>query len=169
MLHPETQNIQLPTHSAVVDASQSFDDYTKELTYKWELVVGPLGYTGSFDETEPTITLTDLIAGNYTVKVTVSDEEGASDERLATIVVHEMNDYPPTANAGEDLIIHLPQNEVVLNGNRSSDDHGIVSWEWRAKPPEKGMKELAADTQNMRTVQPTISNLEEASTNFFYF
>jgi len=39
-------------------------------------------------------------------------------------------DYPPKANAGSDIVIHLPQNSVVLNGNLSTDDKGIISYEW---------------------------------------
>ena len=63
----------------------------------------------------------------------VSDEDGASASNSAIIYVQEQNDYPPTANAGEDVIVRLPQNKVTLNGNQSSDDHGIVSWEWTRK------------------------------------
>ena len=44
--------------------------------------------------------------------------------------VIEEKDYPPTANAGEDKVVYLPINQVTLHGNQSSDDHGIVSWEW---------------------------------------
>ena len=44
--------------------------------------------------------------------------------------VIEEKDYPPTANAGEDVVVYLPNNQVILHGNQSSDDHGIVSWEW---------------------------------------
>lgn len=46
-------------------------------------------------------------------------------------------DYPPEANAGADIIVHLPQNNVTLNGNLSSDDHGIVSWEWTKGPSDQ--------------------------------
>ena len=42
----------------------------------------------------------------------------------AILQVQEEQDYPPTANAGEDIIIHLPNNQVTLHGNGSSDDHG---------------------------------------------
>ena len=31
-------------------------------------------------------------------------------------------DYPPEANAGEDVLIHLPNNTVTLNGSKSRDD-----------------------------------------------
>ena len=56
--------------------------------------------------------------------------------------------------------------QVTLNGNQSSDDHGIVSWEWTRKVLPDSAKELAADTANMRTAQPTISNLEEGTYTF---
>ena len=56
--------------------------------------------------------------------------------------------------------------KVTLNGNQSSDDHGIVSWEWTRKVLPDSEKELAADTANMRTAQPTISNLEEGTYTF---
>ena len=39
-------------------------------------------------------------------------------------------DYPPKANAGSDIIIHLPQKSVTLCGNSSTDDRGIASYEW---------------------------------------
>ena len=42
----------------------------------------------------------------------------------AYVMVEEERDYPPVANAGEDVIIHLPKTEVDLHGNGSSDDHG---------------------------------------------
>ena len=47
------------------------------------------------------MTLDGLIAGNYSVKVIVTDKEGASDEAVATIDVEPEKDYPPTANAGK--------------------------------------------------------------------
>lgn len=43
-------------------------------------------------------------------------------------------DYPPTANAKSEVVIYLPQNEVTLNGNLSTDDKGIKSWEWKKSP-----------------------------------
>ena len=39
-------------------------------------------------------------------------------------------DYPPMANAGSNVILNLPQNSITLNGNASTDDHGIESYEW---------------------------------------
>ena len=52
--------------------------------------------------------------------------------------VIEETDYPPTANAGEDKVVYLPINQVTLHGNQSSDDHGIVSWEWTLNEGKSG-------------------------------
>ena len=72
----------------------------------------------------------DLVLGNYTFKLTVTDSDQESSSTYATLTVVKETDYPPAANAGEAVIIFLPQNKLTLNGNQSTDDHGIVAWEW---------------------------------------
>lgn len=72
----------------------------------------------------------DLVAGNYTFKLTVTDSDGESDSTVANVEVIKETDYPPEANAGAPVIIYLPQNQLTLNGSQSTDDHGITSWEW---------------------------------------
>ena len=37
---------------------------------------------------------------------------------------------PPTADAGSDVFINLPQNSVILDGKGSHDDFGIASYQW---------------------------------------
>ena len=49
-------------------------------------------------------------------------------------------DYKPVAQPGPDVLINLPQNSVVLNGNGSSDDNGIVRYVWTKLP---GSPEIA--------------------------
>ena len=154
------QNITLPITKAVLDASGSSDD-TKDLNFKWEIISSPMEYKQELPQMA-IITLKDLVPGNYTVKVTVTDKDQAVDSATAKIMVIEEPDYPPTANAGEDLVIFLPKNQVTLHGNQSSDDHGIVSWEWT----RSGNELLAADTKDMRTQHPTISNLQEGLYTF---
>ena len=52
--------------------------------------------------------------------------------------------------------------QVMLNGNRSSDDHGIKTWEWTKEKGPDG-KELPADISGARTPFMTASNLEEVT------
>lgn len=49
----------------------------------------------------------------------------------AHVKVQADPDYPPTANAGESILIHLPHNSVVLDGSKSTDDKGIVKYSWK--------------------------------------
>jgi dyslexia-associated protein KIAA0319-like protein len=67
----------------------------------------------------------------------VKDVHGASNTAQAWVTVIKETDYPPEANAGQDVIIYLPQNAVTLNGNQSKDDRGISSWEWTKNSSSK--------------------------------
>ena len=109
---PATQTVNLPTNKAVVDGATSTDDSGKIASYLWVLDSGPVGYQPDLPSL-PTLSLTNLTAGNYTIRLTVTDEEGASDATTATLVVVPDTDYKPKANAGEDKIINLPVNQVM--------------------------------------------------------
>ncbi|XP_076437594.1 uncharacterized protein LOC143276824 [Babylonia areolata] len=63
-------------------------------------------------------------------------------------------DRPPTADAGPDVVIYLPQNSVRLCGNGSDDRH-YLSYEWIKKTSL-----LSADMTGVRTVCMTLSNLQ---------
>ena len=41
---------------------------------------------------------------------------------------------PPIANAGPDVVVHLPNRAAELDGSSSYDDHGIVEYEWSRDP-----------------------------------
>jgi len=52
-------------------------------------------------------------------------------------VFFSATDYPPTADAGSNVIISLPQKSVTLYGNSSTDDKKIVSYEWTRTSDDK--------------------------------
>ncbi|XP_034230369.1 dyslexia-associated protein KIAA0319-like protein [Thrips palmi] len=152
---PVSQIVKSPNHGAVLDGSSSTDD-EKIVKWHWELQQGPLDYKAELQDM-PTLQLNNLYQpGNYTFKLTVTDSDGAMNSTTANITVVASKDYPPEANAGADIIVHLPQNNVTLNGNLSSDDHGITSWEWT----KDGQQNKAVDMQNTRTPYLQLSNLE---------
>lgn len=157
VISPVDQTIHLPTKSAVLDASLSTDD-DKIISYQWELQKGPVDYffnpTKAVNST--TLQVENLTPGNYTFKLTVEDSEHTKNSTAANITVIKEMDYPPTANAGKDIVIYLPQTEVTLNGNASTDDKKITEWEWKAT----GDLNRAADMQDTHTPYLKLSHLQ---------
>ncbi|XP_070161283.1 dyslexia-associated protein KIAA0319 [Polyergus mexicanus] len=161
IITPASQIVKLPNTGAVLDGSNSKDD-DRVISYHWELQQGPIGYQPNLVDT-PTLQLNNLIAGNYTFKLTVEDSDHVTNSTSANITVLKVIDYPPSANAGQDVIIYLPQNTLTLNGNLSTDDRGIASWEWTKSPSDQNK---AVDMQNTRTPYLQLSNLEEGMYTF---
>lgn len=157
VITPTEQTVKLPNHKAILDGSASKDD-DKITAWQWELVQGPLGYQPELPA-DSTLQLNDLaMPGKYTFKLTVIDSEKLSNSTTATIEVLKEIDYPPEANAGQNVIVYLPNNNVTLNGSLSKDDHGIVAWEWTKASTDQSK---AVDMQNTRTPYLQLSNLEE--------
>ncbi|KAK9507074.1 hypothetical protein O3M35_008896 [Rhynocoris fuscipes] len=159
---PPHQVVKLPNSLAVLDASSSKDDagITK---FHWELQQGPLGYQPNLSDTQ-TLQLKDLNKpGNYSFRMTVTDTDGATNSTVANITVSQVPDYPPEANAGSSIVLYLPKNNVTLNGSLSSDDKGIVSWEWTKSPSDS---DKAVDMQNTHTPYVQLSHLEEGMYTF---
>ncbi|CAD7078937.1 unnamed protein product [Hermetia illucens] len=161
VITPKEQTVKLPSSQAILDGSTSTDD-DKIVNWHWELLQGPIGYQKKLPETE-TLQLSDLEPGNYEFKLTVTDSDNVQDSTTANITVLKEKDYPPQANAGADVILYLPHNNVTLNGSLSTDDRGIVSWEWTKDANDQGK---AVDMQNTRTPYLELSNLEEGIYTF---
>ena len=64
-------------------------------------------------------------------RLRVTDDEGAVGVAYANVTIQAEPDYPPTADAGESILIHRPHDEVTLDGGRSKDDKGIVKYSWK--------------------------------------
>lgn len=162
IITPNHQVIKLPNQKAILDGSTSTDD-DKIVQWKWELVQGPINYSPTLEE-KPTIELDDLKEpGNYTFKLTLTDSDKAENSTTTLIQVIEEIDYPPQANAGADVILYLPHNNITLNGTLSTDDHQIVSWEWTKDSSDES---TAVDMQNTRTPFLELSHLEEGIYTF---
>ena len=166
VIAPLNQTVTLPTNKAIVDGSGSTDD-TPLRSYLWELVSGPVGYQPDL-ASQSIITVSNLTVGNYTLRLTVTDDDGVSDSTTATIEVVKDANYPPNAVAGEDIVLYLPVNNVTLNGNQSLDDHEIVTWEWTKAKGDDGA-DLPADISGARTQFLTVSNLVKVSIYLYFF
>ncbi|KFP58380.1 Dyslexia-associated protein KIAA0319, partial [Cathartes aura] len=158
---PNVQEVSLPTTSTFIDGSQSIDDM-KIVSYHWEEIKGPLREQKASADT-PVLRLSNLVPGNYTFRLTVIDSDGAANSTIASLTVNKPVDYPPIANAGPNQAVTLPQNFITLNGNQSSDDHEIVSYEWSLSPKSKG-KVVAM--QGVRTPYLQLSAMQEGDYTF---
>uniref|UniRef100_A0A8C5MWG7 KIAA0319 n=1 Tax=Leptobrachium leishanense TaxID=445787 RepID=A0A8C5MWG7_9ANUR len=136
VVSPETQLVTLPTSYTLIDGSKSTDD-DKIVTYHWEEIEGPLQEQKASSDSS-VLHLSGLVTGNYTFRLTVTDSDGAINSTIAYVRVNKPVDYPPLANAGPNQVITLPQNNITLNGNKSSDDQKIVSYEWALSSNSKG-------------------------------
>ncbi|XP_059616383.1 dyslexia-associated protein KIAA0319-like protein [Phlebotomus argentipes] len=162
VITPIQQTVKLPNSEAILDGSTSKDD-DAIVSWHWDLVEGPIGYQPKLPDTA-TLQLSDLTApGNYTFKLTVSDSDGVQNFTTANITVLKGIDYPPEANAGPDVILYLPHNNITLNGSLSTDDREIVAWEWTKDSTDESK---AVDMQNTRTPYLQLSNLEEGIYKF---
>ncbi|KFO22089.1 Low-density lipoprotein receptor-related protein 11 [Fukomys damarensis] len=76
-------------------------------------------------------------------------------------------DAPPLSKAGQDVVLHLPTDEVILDGRESSDDHAIIQYEWtllqgdpsvNMKVPHPGTLKLSRLQEGTYTLQLTVTD-----------
>lgn len=121
------QSITLPTSQVTVNGSGSTDTDGTITTYLWERVSGPLTYTITNPNNVST-TITGLVNGVYVFRLTVTDNDGATDTDDIQITVNAApGNTPPTADAGPDQTITLPVNLVTVDGTGSNDPDGTIS------------------------------------------
>lgn len=163
---PKSQTLKLPNAQAILDGHTEED--SRIVSWHWDLVEGPIGYEAAALPETNTLQLTDLdLPGNYTFKLTVVDAQSVQNWTTASINVLKGTDYPPEANAVPNVMIRLPQNSIVLNGSQSTDDRGIVAWEWtKDQSDESASSAGAVDMQDTRTPYLRLSNLEEGTYRF---
>ncbi|MFT3675248.1 MAG: PKD domain-containing protein [Chitinophagaceae bacterium] len=118
--------ITLPVSTAVLDGTGSNDADGSITAYTWQQVSGPSTSTLS-SATTARITVSNLIQGVYTYRLTVRDNDGATNTATVTVTVNAAPNVNPVANAGTDRAITLPTNSVQLNGSASSDPDGVIS------------------------------------------
>jgi gliding motility-associated-like protein len=147
------QTINLPTNSIILFGSGSDSDGSVT-SYSWTKVSG--GAATLVNATSPTLTLTGLVAGVYKFRLRVTDNSGATNDDVATVLVNDIAaNQPPVANAGGDIVLTLPNNSATINGNGSDNDGTIDSYLW-----EKNVGGTATLT-NATTKNLLASNLAE--------
>ncbi|XP_023555778.1 dyslexia-associated protein KIAA0319 homolog [Octodon degus] len=117
-----------PVDSAILDGSRSSDDHGI-VFYHWEHVRGPSAVQMANRDTA-VATVTGLQVGTHHFRLTVKDQQGLTSTSTLTVAVKKENNSPPRAQAGGRHVLVLPNNSITLDGSRSTDDQGIVSYLW---------------------------------------
>lgn len=122
------KTLTLPLNTITLFGSGSDPDGTV-LTYAWAKTSGPAATLAN--QTTNNLTLTDLVQGTYGFRLTVTDEDGATDFDDMMLVVNAVAaNEAPTANAGSDRTITLPTNSLNLGGSGSDPDGTISAYSW---------------------------------------
>ncbi len=118
--------INLPTNTASLDGSKSSDADGTISTYSWTMISGP-NTPGSTGSNSSKLSLTGLIAGQYSYQLTVTDNKGATATAQVKVTVVAPQNVLPVANGGSSITITLPTNTATLDGTKSSDADGTIS------------------------------------------
>ena len=149
------RSITLPTNSTSLSGAASSDADGSIATYQWQQISGPSASTLSATNAAP-ITVSNLQAGVYTYRLTVTDNDGATATDDVTVTVVAAANQAPTANAGANRAITLPTNSTSLSGTASSDPDGTIAtylWQQISGPSASGLS--ATNTAGI-----TVSNLQ---------
>lgn len=124
----EDQTLILPVSGTTLTGSASDADGTV-LSYVWTKVQGPPAALAN--ATNAVLTIPSLVAGVYKFRLTVTDDDGATDTDDVLIDVKPAGtNAKPLANAGPDRTIHLPLNTINLVGSGSDGDGVISTYTW---------------------------------------
>ena len=151
------QNIYLPTNSATLDGSKSYDPDGSIASYAWTQASGP-GTATIANPASATTGISGLVQGTYVFTLTVTDNQGATGKANDTVVVNPPN-KAPVANGGGNQTIQLPTNSVSLNGSASMDSDGTIAsylWSQVSGPSASTMGSANAATT-------TVSNLVQGT------
>ncbi|MBC7935642.1 MAG: tandem-95 repeat protein [Rhizobacter sp.] len=121
--------ITLPENTVTFSGSGTDPDGTI-VSYVWAKVSGPAG--GSLtNAATATATANGLNPGVYLYRLIVTDNAGATGSDTLQVTVNGIGvNQAPTANAGTDAVITLPQNTAALTGTGTDADGTIVSFNW---------------------------------------
>lgn len=124
---PEKE-LTLPVDRTTLDGSKSHDDQ-KIATYHWKQTKGPDGV--KIENADGAVaTVTGLEVGTYEFTLTVTDERKLQSSDTVKVIVREELDQSPVAHVASSPPIVLPVRTAILDGSRSTDDKGGVSFLW---------------------------------------
>ncbi|KFO73582.1 Dyslexia-associated protein KIAA0319-like [Cuculus canorus] len=156
------KELTLPVDSTTLDGSKSSDDQ-KIVSFLWEKTRGPDGV--KLENANSSIaTVTGLQVGTYEFTLTVKDERNLQSQSSVNVIVKEEINRPPVAKIAGNVVITLPTNTAELDGSKSSDDKGIVSYLWTRDEGSPAAGEVLNNSDHHPVL--LLSNLVEGTYTF---
>ncbi|XP_069731435.1 dyslexia-associated protein KIAA0319-like protein homolog [Phaenicophaeus curvirostris] len=156
------KELTLPVDSTTLDGSKSSDDQ-KIVSFLWEKTRGPDGV--KLENANSSIaTVTGLQVGTYEFTLTVKDERNLQSQSSVNVIVKEEINKPPVAKIAGSVVITLPTNTAELDGSKSSDDKGIVSYLWTRDEGSPAAGEVLNNSDHHPVL--LLSNLVEGTYTF---
>jgi hypothetical protein len=150
------QSITLPINSINITGNGTDSDGTI-ISYQWIKINGPNATL--INNNTSILSVDNLTAGNYTFRLTVTDNLGATGFDDISVIVNAAN-LPPVANAGADQSITLPINSINLSGYGTDADGTVISYQWtKTNGPN-------ATLNNNNTSILNVSNLTSGTYSF---
>ncbi|XP_056236671.1 dyslexia-associated protein KIAA0319 [Seriola aureovittata] len=122
------RKLSLPVSSLLLNGSGSTDD-RGIISFHWDAISGPPGLKLE-DGDQAVATASGLRVGRYTFRLTVSDQEGATDSASLTVRVQGARSLLPVAHASGSHTLTLPNNSLVLRGSITDGDQTEVHYLW---------------------------------------
>ncbi len=124
------QAITLPIALTTLSGSATDSDGSI-VSRSWTQISGPASATIQTPLLDITVVL-GLVQGTYKFKYTATDDQGASSSDTMQVVVNPIigSNQSPSANAGSDATIVLPNNSSTLNGSGNDPDGTISGYQW---------------------------------------
>uniref|UniRef100_A0A7E4UUC5 PKD domain-containing protein n=1 Tax=Panagrellus redivivus TaxID=6233 RepID=A0A7E4UUC5_PANRE len=116
----------LPDNTAILDGT--VDDDGTIVAYKWTQIDGPT--TASLVNSDNAkATVMNLREGIYTFEFNATDDGGLIGSSKVSVIVERSMNQAPVAIA-KNVAVTLPRSIVALNGSLSTDDAGVVRYQW---------------------------------------
>ncbi|HYG41150.1 MAG TPA: T9SS type A sorting domain-containing protein [Cytophagales bacterium] len=146
------KTITLPANSISI-ASTSSDSDGSISSRVWKKMSGPSATLS--ETTGSTLKISKMVAGTYVFRITVKDNDGASDYDEVKVVVNNSSNKAPVVNAGSDKTITLPTNSASLSSTSSDSDGSISSRLWeKVSGPTATLSGATGSTLNISQLLP---------------